>query len=72
MAESQPNFSSKALQKMRTGNRRAKRLSLIALGISFFLYGILRIHISVCYVNSLDKELEPTREEFRKMLKPKL
>ena len=58
------------LEKTERGNQRAKRLSLSALGISFFLYGILRIHTSVCYVNSLDRELDPTREQFRKMLRP--
>ena len=64
-------LKNKLLTGLHKGNQRAKRMSLAAVALSFFLYGILRVHTSVCYINSLDKGLEPTREQFRKFLGPK-
>ena len=64
-------LKNRLLAKLHRGNQRAKKISLAALAASFFLYGILRLHSSACYVNSLDRELEPTRDEFRKILDPK-
>ena len=46
-------------------NWRVLRLCALALVINLFLYTAMRLHITTCYVDSLDQELEPLRQTLR-------
>ncbi len=59
----------KLIHKSRRVCVHASRLSTIALITSFLFYAILRLHITVCYLGSLDKELNPVKEDFRRVLR---
>ena len=45
---------------------RSMRVALAAAALVLVLFGFLRWHSYSCYVNELDRELEPFREAFRR------
>ncbi len=59
-------FSKDALNKIHKINQQNTRIGLISLSMSLILYAGFRLHINLCYIKSLDEELNPLRKIYRK------
>ena len=57
----------KLLENSKVNTKKAIRISIFTFLTSLTLYVFLNIHIFLCYRRSLNNEIEPLKEEYRKL-----